>query len=104
MKPKYVDCDVCGKKVFWTQPKCPYCGNANEKIISNYLEYNPSNKQHKPDSLYYGWAWYIIIMAISLFFKEWYLGWIAATYIFFSWRKQQIKEYNNGESVWKQIH
>lgn len=32
------------------------------------------------------WIWYIVIMFILLFFKARWIGWIAATLIFFGWK------------------
>jgi hypothetical protein len=32
------------------------------------------------------WIWYIVIMFILMFFKARWLGWIAATVIFFGWK------------------
>lgn len=33
-----------------------------------------------------GWIWYIAIMVILAFFKARWIGWIAATIIFFGWK------------------
>ena len=38
-----------------------------------------------------GWIWYIIIMAILTIFNDRIIGWIAASVIFFSWRRK-VKE------------
>ena len=32
------------------------------------------------------WIWYIVIMIVLTFFKARWLGWIAATVIFFGWK------------------
>ena len=86
MAKDFIICPHCGKRIHYTYYICPLC-----KEIANPLN---ENRVNKPECLWYGWAWYLIFMVVSLFFKEWYWGWIAATYIFFTWRKQKIYEVN----------
>lgn len=37
-----------------------------------------------------GWIWYVVIMFVLLFFKARWLGWIAATIIFFGWKNGSL--------------
>ena len=91
MENDYIICPQCGAIVDYTHFSCPNCRITTQEIRDNYVKHKPM-QAHKPECLWYGWAWYIIIMFISLFFKEWYIGWIVATIIFFSWRKEKINE------------
>lgn len=42
--------------------------------------------------LFFGWIWYIFLMAISAIFKDAIALWILISVVFFSWRTAKIKK------------
>jgi hypothetical protein len=42
--------------------------------------------------LRFGWLAYIVILVASLIFKQFYIIWIVATFLFFAWRKDILKQ------------
>lgn len=38
-----------------------------------------------------GWIWYILIMGVSLLFKDWLIAWIGVTVFFFIWRNFKLR-------------
>ena len=49
-------------------------------------------KDSEIDSLFIGWVWYIVLMAASAIFNGAIFYWLLISTVFFSWRKQKIKE------------
>ena len=55
----------------------------------------PQVKQKKDidiDGLFLGLIWYIVLMVVSVIFKDAIGLWILWSYLFFSWRNKKIKE------------
>lgn len=88
----YIICPHCGKQNYITYWKCWYCDEIFQRTKPQNKTKNTKYRVYKPECLWYGWAWYIIVMLFSLILKEWYYVWISATLIFFTWRKQKINE------------
>lgn len=62
--------------------------------IEVYQTYTPVKETLKDidiNRLVIGWIWYILIMATLTIFNGRIIGWIAASIIFFHWRKK-VKE------------
>lgn len=62
--------------------------------IEVYQTYTPVKETLKDidiNRLVIGWIWYILIMATLTIFNGRIIGWIAASIIFFRWRKR-VKE------------
>lgn len=63
----------------------------------NYYTELEARKRYVKDSnipeLFFGWIAYILVMLGLLLFKDWWMGWIAASIYFFNKRKK-IKEEN----------
>lgn len=72
-----------------------------DKIIEitegNYYTELEARKRYVKDKdipeLFFGWIAYILVMFGLLLFKDWWMGWIAASIYFFNKRKK-IKEEN----------
>lgn len=59
-----------------------------EPIEVNLQPVNVDDKNCPPAwDVEIGWIWYILIMAVGLIFKDFWMIWIVATIIFFSWKK-----------------
>lgn len=50
------------------------------------------SKELEIDGLFLAWIWYIFIMLVAIIFKDVILIWILASYIFFDYRKNKLKE------------
>lgn len=49
-------------------------------------------KDTEVDVMFYGWVTYIVIMVFCLILNEWLFGVIATSFIFFKWRKKELKK------------
>lgn len=49
-------------------------------------------KDTEIDGLFWGWMWYIFLMAVSSIFNNAVVLWILISVVFFSFRKRKIKE------------
>lgn len=74
-----------------------------DKIDTNYIECNPLQsvreintltfkEELSIDGIFIAWIWYIVLMAITLIFNEFYLYWIVISVCFFAYRSKKIKE------------
>lgn len=52
---------------------------------------NPKSDCENPELLI-AWIAYVIVLIASLIFRQFYLVWIVASFIFFGWRKGVIKQ------------
>lgn len=62
----------------------------------NYYDELEAKKHYRKDSevpiVKMGWIMYIFIMCLLVIFKDAWMGWIAATWFFFTWRHKKLKE------------
>lgn len=69
----------------------PYWVMKTDNAITEILQpvyYVEKNKTLPPcDDVFYGWIFYIIVMAVGLIFKDRWIIWVAATILFFTWKK-----------------
>lgn len=49
-------------------------------------------KDSQIEGLFFGWIWYIFLMAVSVIFKDAIGLWILFSVVFFSWRHKKIKK------------
>ena len=49
-------------------------------------------KDTEIDAVFYGWITYIVIMVFCLILNAWLFGISAISFIFFRWRKKQLKK------------
>lgn len=54
------------------------------------VSHRVQEKDYANESVMWMWFIYVFVMIISLVFKEFYLIWIVASIIFFSWRKEKL--------------
>ena len=44
------------------------------------------------DGLFIAWMWYIIIMLVSIIFKDRVLAWVGVSIVFFNYRKEKLRK------------
>ncbi len=79
-----------GKKIFHSDI-CNIIEVYNDGHYNGFERKKVVPKDSEILKLSIGWIWYIIIMAILTIFNDRIIGWIAASVIFFSWRRK-VKE------------
>jgi hypothetical protein len=64
------------------------CDAINNGLINNIVNRNTNCENQE---LKIAWILYVIILISSLIFRQFYLIWIIASFIFFKWRKGVLK-------------
>lgn len=61
----------------------------NDGKKSSIFTRTGSGSWQSSDEVFYGLTWYIAVMLVGIIFKDRWLIWIIATWIFFGWKKKK---------------
>ena len=64
----------------------------NEVNTNIQMPVQRKTSEFEIDGLFFGWMWYICLMALSCIFYYQILWWIFITVVFFKWRSKKIKK------------
>lgn len=65
---------------------------SDKAIIHLVLKPVEYEKDSENGEVKFGWLIYVLVMFGLLLFKDWWMGWIAASIYFFNWRKKKLRK------------